>query len=248
MAFPWRSGAAFAGACLSLLLMLRCGPVVAGPPYLSDDPEPTDYGHFEIYTFVDGVTSRDGTQGESGIDFNYGGAPDLQLTAVVPLAYNERGQTGIGNIELAAKYRFLHQSDDGLDVAIFPRLFLPSGSPTIGDNHPSVLIPVWLERDFGKWPIFGGGGCVFNRSGAARNFCLGGFTISREVIDGLHLGAEIFHQGADTAGGSAATILGGGLTYDISDHYHLVAYWGPGLQNAAEIGHATWYGALLFTF
>jgi hypothetical protein len=124
MELPWRSGAAFAGACLSVL---SCGPALAGPPCLSDDPEPTDYGHFEINAFVDGVTSRDGTQGESGIDFNYGGAPDLQLTAVVPLAYDERGQTGIGNIELGAKYRFLHQSDDGLDVAIFPSLFLLAG-------------------------------------------------------------------------------------------------------------------------
>jgi hypothetical protein len=46
----------------------------------------------------------------------------------------------------------------------------------------------------------------------------------------------------------AATVLGGGLTYDINEHYHLMTYWGPGLQNAAEVGRATWYGALLFTF
>jgi hypothetical protein len=50
-------------------------PVLAGPPYLSDDPEPTDYKHYEIYTFGNGTATRDGRSGEMGIDFNYGAAP-----------------------------------------------------------------------------------------------------------------------------------------------------------------------------
>ena len=49
-----------------------------------------------------------------------GGAPDLQLTAVLPIAYDEAGHAGLGNIELAAKYKFLHQDDVGFDVSIFP--------------------------------------------------------------------------------------------------------------------------------
>jgi hypothetical protein len=52
------------------LLALLAEPAIAGPPYVSDDPEPTDYKHFEIYTFNTGITTRSGTVGESGIDFN----------------------------------------------------------------------------------------------------------------------------------------------------------------------------------
>jgi hypothetical protein len=33
-------------------------PALAGPPYVSDDPEPTDYRHFEIYTFSNGSAPR----------------------------------------------------------------------------------------------------------------------------------------------------------------------------------------------
>ncbi|MFY9835137.1 MAG: hypothetical protein WAK55_01450 [Xanthobacteraceae bacterium] len=55
--------------CLSLALI---EPVFAGPPYISDDPEPTDYRHYEIYTFNSGTNSRDATDGETGVDFNYG--------------------------------------------------------------------------------------------------------------------------------------------------------------------------------
>ncbi len=86
---------------------LLCGPAFAGPPYVTDDPEPTDYKHYEIYAFTAGTATRDGTGGEAGIDFNYGGAPDLQLTAVLPLEYDSPAHAGtaagIGNIELAAK-------------------------------------------------------------------------------------------------------------------------------------------------
>jgi hypothetical protein len=43
---------------------------MAGPPYKSDDPEPTDYKHFEIYTFSNETVTRDGTSGEAGIFTN----------------------------------------------------------------------------------------------------------------------------------------------------------------------------------
>src|SRR5882757_9218919 len=118
------------------LLALLAEPAFAGPPYVSDDPQPTDYKHFEIYTFTNGTTTRDGTAGQSGIDFNYGAAPDLQLTATLPAGFDRpvRGGTNIGlsNIELAAKYRFLHQDAFGLDVSVFPRIFLPAGPNGVG--------------------------------------------------------------------------------------------------------------------
>src|SRR5580693_6955924 len=120
-------------ALLSLCCAVMSGttaPALAGPPYLTDDPEPTDYQHFEIYTFNSGTITRSDTSGESGVDFNYGGAPNLQLTATVPIAFDATSGgpllAGLGNIELAAKYRFLTQSSFGLAVAVFPRVILPS--------------------------------------------------------------------------------------------------------------------------
>ena len=55
-------------------------PVSAGPPYQTDDPEPTDLRHWEIYNFID-VDGRHGDlDGAAGLDVNYGAAKDLQLT------------------------------------------------------------------------------------------------------------------------------------------------------------------------
>ena len=126
-------------------------PAFAGPPYISDDPEPTDYKHFEIYTFTNGTATRGDIGGASGIDFNYGAAPNLQLTATLPIVFDNpaagNAAFGPGNIELAAKYRFLHQDSFGLDVAMFPRVFLPSASKNIGNNTASLLLPVWVQKD-----------------------------------------------------------------------------------------------------
>ncbi len=63
-------------SAVTLATLLLATPAIAGPPYVSDDPEPTDYGHYEIYLFTDGSTARDGTVGESGIvDFHHGAGP-----------------------------------------------------------------------------------------------------------------------------------------------------------------------------
>ena len=185
--------------------------------------------------------------GRDRIDFNYGGAPDLQLTTVLPLAYDQTGRTGLGNVELAAKYRFAHQEEDGIDLSVFPRVFLPSISRGIGDQHAAFLLPLWAEKDFGKWGIYGGGGCEINRGDDGQNSCLGGMAVTREVAEGVRLGLEVFHQGADSKSGRVATALGGGLTWDLDDNHHLLAYWGPSPQNIDATGRSNAYVAMLFT-
>jgi hypothetical protein len=235
-----------------LVFVLLASAAQAGPPYVSDDPEPTDDGHYEIYLFDQGTAARDGVGGAFGVDFNYGAAENLQLTAVLPVEQESTpggpDLLGIGNIELAAKYRFLHLGEGGWDAAIFPRVFLPSGSALVGDKHFSLLVPIWLEHDWGQWSTFGGGGCEINRAGTSRDFCMAGWALTRQVLPDLQLGAEIVHQTADSRDGRASTAIGGGLRYDFSAHYHFLAYAGPGLENAAETGRASWYTSILFTF
>ena len=234
------------------LLLGMITPAMAGPPYLSDDPEPTDYKHFEIYTFSNGTAARDGTSGEAGVDFNYGGAPNLQLTATLPVAYNFAvsgpALGGLANIELAAKYRFLTQESFGLDVAIFPRVFLPSVSPNVGEQHASFLLPVWLEKDWGQWSAFGGGGCEISRGGDSQDFCLMGMVITRQIVPDFQLGLEVFHQTPDTRGGEATTSVGVGARYDLNEHFHLLGYLGRGIQNMDETDRYNWYASILFTF
>jgi Putative MetA-pathway of phenol degradation len=227
-------------------------PAVAGPPYVSDDPEPTDYKHFEIYTFSSGTATRGDIGGASGVDFNYGAASDLQLTATVPMGFDSPAAAGAsfgpGNIELAAKYRFLHQDSFGLDVSVFPRVFLPSPTKNIGNNTASLLLPVWVQKDWnGGWSTFGGGGCVVSGR-SAQNFCLAGGVVTYQLLPKLRLGVELFHQTADGSATLATTSIGIGARYDISDTYHLLGYIRRGIENANETDQFSWYASVLFTF
>jgi hypothetical protein len=233
-----------------LIALVR--PALAGPPYVSDDPEPTDYQHFEIYTFDYGTAARTAPGGEAGIDFNYGAAPNLQLTATVPAGFEGQpggpADIGLGNVELAAKYRFLHQDGFGLDVSIFPRVFLPSGSKTVGYDSAAVLLPVWVQKDWnGGWSAFGGGGCMIGGLGS-QDFCMAGGVLTYQLLPKLQLGAEFFHQTADRIGTPATSSLGIGVRYDLNDTYHLLGYIRRGIENASETDQYSWYAAILFTF
>jgi hypothetical protein len=75
---------------VTLLVLLAPSPALAGPPYVTDDPEPVPLGHWEVY-----LATQDGgvPGGETGgtaphLEVNYGAAPDLQLHAIVPLAWS----------------------------------------------------------------------------------------------------------------------------------------------------------------
>jgi hypothetical protein len=237
---------------LVLMSLVFGAAAEAGPPFVSDDPQPTDYEHFEIYAFRQGSEARDGVGLSSGIDFNYGGLPDLQLTAVLPIEAGVPAAgpnvAGIGNIELAAKYKILHAQDIGWDVAVFPRVFLPSASALVGDKHASLLLPIWVGRDWDQWSTFGGGGCVIHRGGDSQDYCLMGWALTRHVLPDLLIGAEIVRQGANSKGERASTGFGAGLIYDVNQNVHFLAYAGPGLQNAAETARTSWYTSVLFTF
>jgi len=237
---------------LAVSAALLAAPAHGGPPFVTDDPQPTDYGHYEIYAFTAGTATRGGVGGAGGIDFNYGAAPDLQLTAVLPLAWDSpdvgRSVTGLGNVELAAKYKFLHQDSFGIDVAVFPRMFLPAGSADAGERHVSLLLPVWVGRSWEGWSTFGGGGCALNHGGGSQNFCQVGWTVTHQFAENLQLGAEVFHQTADTKGGFASTGAGLGVIYDLDERFHLLGSFNVGLQNAPDTNSHSWYLAVLSTF
>lgn len=89
-------------------------PAWAGPPYLTDDPEPVALHHWEIYTFYtrDRTRSTDTVSGPA-LEVNNGIAPNTQLHLIVPDAYFSSSGTnarGLGDIEAGIKYRFISQT------------------------------------------------------------------------------------------------------------------------------------------
>ena len=121
----------------AILLLAAAAPAFAGPPYLTDDPVPTDTGHWEIYGFAAGEGRRSTIEADAGFDLNYGPVKGVQLTATLPLSFSrdsEGWQGGAGDLELGVKYRFFHDEDHGLSAAIFPRVILPTASHSPGEK------------------------------------------------------------------------------------------------------------------
>ncbi|MFL6753645.1 MAG: transporter [Sphingomicrobium sp.] len=228
------------------LLACAASPAFAGPPYLTDDPEPTDTGHWEIYAFGAAEGRHSTVEGSAGLDINYGAAEGVQLTATVPLSFSHAPsggwQSGRGDLELAVKYRFLNDEAHGFSAAVFPRAILPTASHSPGERT-RFLLPLWTQLDFaGGTSLFGGGGYTINPGAGNRDYWQAGVALTHDVSKKVSLGAEITRQGSDTQAGTAQTRAGIGAIVQLSGRYALLFSGGPTFADHQTAYHA--YAAL----
>src|SRR5262245_32103869 len=245
------------GLALIVLWWMAPPAANAGPPYRTDDPEPTPVGHYEFYTFSTGTVVRDETSGSlPGFELNYGLIPNGQLTIDALVAFDSASdgsaQFGFGDLPISFKYRFIQEDQDGWrpQVAIFPLVQLPTGDQSrgLGAGHVRGFLPIWGQKSFGHWTIDAGGGYWINQHSVGdKNFWFSGVLLQRQVTDKLSLGAEIFHQTADTVDGDDSTGFNFGAIYDFNEHDHFVFSVGRGLQNAETTNELSWYVGLLLT-
>jgi hypothetical protein len=245
-------------AFLSLVVFAAAlSPARAGAPFVTDDPEPVEYGHWEISIFSQGTHvsgERSGTL--AGIDMNYGALPELQLHLIAPLAYDKISGSstkyGYGNTELGVKYRLIQESDDGLwpAVAVFPIITVPTGDDKrgLGNGRTRTFLPLWLEKSFGDWRTFGGGGYWNNPGADNKDYWFAGWALQRQIAENLSLGGELFHQTADTVDGKSSTGFNLGAIYDLTENYHLLFSAGRGVQNASSTNRFSYYVSFQWTF
>jgi hypothetical protein len=244
-----------AGALAAVLLFTA--PAVAGPPFRTDDPETVDFQHYEINTLSLGTETSGGWTGTlPGLEVNYGMLPDLQLHAIVPQDYTaptgERFGLALGDIELGAKYRFITPGEDDWfpQVAVFPTIELPVGNQKLGFNtgHAQIYLPIWLQKDFDPWTIYGGGGYWINPGAGNKNYSFFGVALWRKVTEAFNVGVEVFHQTSSADGVKESTGFNVGTTYDFSDKWHLLSSVGTGIQNRSATNQFSYYLALQLTF
>lgn len=218
-------------AALATLTILAPGAALAGPPFLTDDPTPTETGHWEIYApEFDAAGAGSTFDGAFGAELNYGATPDVQLTLGLPAAYvhDDTGfHVGRGDLKLSAKYRFYHDEANGVSVAVFPGVTVPTARRGLGAGRLTALLPVWGQKDVGAWSVFGGGGYALNPGFGNRNYWTGGVALGRAFSDQSFAGVEVDRQGADTVEGHASTSLGLGAIMPLKAPLRLLASAGP---------------------
>ena len=224
----------------------------AGPPFVTDDPEPVDYQHWEFYIASQHTQTSDGWSGTAPhFELNYGVITNVQLHLIAPLAYNapSGGGTryGYGDTELGVKFRFLQETEWWPQVGIFPLLEIPTGSESdgLGSGHVQAFLPVWLQKSFGDWTIYGGGGYGLNPGAGNADWGFGGVVVQRQVAKNVLFGAEIYHRTTLTTGGRADTAFNLGTVIDFTEHQHLLFSAGRSLNGPTDF---QCYVAWQFTF
>jgi hypothetical protein len=240
-------------SCIALtVLALGTVPALAGPPYITDDPEPTDTGHWENYLYVEGarVAGQPFTP-ISGIEVNYGAFENTQLTMSVPINPNP-GPGGIGVVwaplGLGVKYRFIEEDEDGWrpQVAFFPSVAIPIG-PANSGAPVTELFPIWMQKSFGNWTMFGGGGYSNNPGPGNKDFANYGIGLQNQLTKTFAVGAEIFGAGKDTFDGRSTAAVGVAALYDFSDLWHIVGSVNTGITNAHDADQFSYNLALKWT-
>ena len=238
---------------IALSLALLFAPAAhAGPPYQTDDPDPVDYHHFEMYAFeLSDSTGKNagGTIVElPAYEVNYGAAPGLQLHLVVPptVAFLPGGATsnyGLGDTELGAKLRFVKETKHVPELGIFPFFELPSGNAAkgLGVGKTWYRMPLWFQKSWGpedtQWTTYGGGGETIVPQDGYKNFPFAGWLVQKQLNKKISLGAELYGHGAEGPAAlstRASTLLDLGGIYEFHDGFDLLFAAGKSIYGQPE--------------
>jgi hypothetical protein len=251
----WRKGLnAFAASIwASILVLIAATPLVrAGPPFVTDDPEPVKYRHWEVYVASQDLKTADGWSGTAPhVEVNYGVITNVQLHLIAPLAYDApkaaASHYGYGDTEVGLKCRFIQETAHFPQAGVFPLLELPSGDAErgLGSGHVQAFLPLWLQKDFGSWTLYGGGGYGINPGAANRDWTFFGAVTQCQVTERILVGGELYHRTAAESGGRADTAFNLGTVVDFTHHHHLLFSVGRSIDGPAQFQV---YLAYQFTF
>ncbi|HWD40767.1 MAG TPA: hypothetical protein VG944_18105 [Fimbriimonas sp.] len=237
---------------LPLLALSPCFCLAGGPPFVTDDPQPVDFRHWEVYIASQNFHQFNLWTGTlPHVEVNYGAVPNLQLHVIAPMAYaSGPGQPfieGYGDTELGFKYRFMQETSKQPMVGIFPLVEVPTGSVSrgLGSGKTSFFLPVWLQKTAGSWTVYGGGGYWHVPAEGSRDFWFGGVTVNYQAKKNLLVGCELYHTTPQFDATSDVTGFNVGGVYDFDEGHHLMASIGSGIQG---VNHGTAYVAFQWTF
>jgi len=227
-----------------------------GPPMLTDDPGTPGPGHWEINLAL----SREQTSGERStdlpiLDLNYGVGDRIQLN--YGIAWSRRDSSSgesadaLGNSELAIKWRFVDQGDDGWKLSMYPRVaFRNPGSRAarlgLADDGTTVLLPFEFQRDIGDVGLNFEVGHEFHSRGD--DIWVAGAVVGHEFRKDLEGMVELH---ADTAGtwADSSMVLNFGLVAGFDSSGNLLLSAGREVRAPGDVSPA-WraYAGWQFTF
>ena len=201
-------------------------PAIAGPPFQTDDPEPVDYLHWEIYVASIQEYQRLETDATlPHIEINYGVVPNVQLHLIAPMGYvngMSGAKYGYSNTEIGVKYRFVQDTDNALQIGVFPLVELPTGDRAVSSGSAQVYLPLWVQKSWGKFTTYGGAGYWLNYGVGNKNWIFAGWEAQYDFSKALTLGGETYYHTPQTVGAQSGAGFNVGGIVNVDDHNHIL--------------------------
>jgi hypothetical protein len=219
-----------------LIALSLCGSALAGPPFITDDPEPIPHRHWELYVASQSFHDRDGWTGTAPhFEANYGVIPNVQLHVIAPLAYSvptgEQARYGYGDTEVGAKIRFIQEGEWIPQVGTYPMYEIPTGSRSkgLGNGSAQVFVPLWLQKSFGPWTTYGGPGIWIDVGHPETRWWFAGWELQRRLARELTVGGEVLCFTPKVRGEPLDVRFNVGAIIDLSETHHILFSAGRGI-------------------
>lgn len=202
--------------------------VQAGPPFVTDDPEPPPPGGWEINVpliveRMPGKTEMDAPL----FDFNYG-LPNVQLKLEFPIEViqeDHNGTTvGVSDLLLGVKWRFLNNEQSQFQLGTYPQVLAPTGKHArgLGEGRYAFVLPLLAQKSWEKWTLYGNIGYWWQGAHETRNFFYAGAVLEREINERLELGVELFGNSPKEHGDRSDVAFKLGGTWKLREHLNLL--------------------------
>lgn len=92
-----------------------------------------------------------------------------------------------------------------------------------------------MQKSWGAWTTYGGGGYAFNSVDGMRNHPFAGWILQRDLNDKFSLGGELFTQGADSIDSKSYTLFNLGGSYNLNKHFNILASAGHSIIGESHL-------------
>ena len=216
--------AALAGAAC----LLAINSAQAGPPFVTDDPEPPPPGGWEINVpFIVERTPGKTEMDAPLFDLNYG-LPNIQLKLEIPVRIvhedNDGTAAGAGDLLLGVKWRFFNNEKSQLQLGVYPQLLLPSGDHArgLGEGRTAFVLPFVAQKSWGQWTLYGNVGYWWQTGTETRDYVYAGAVLERDINERLTLGVELFGNSPKDRGGRSELAFNVGGSWKLNKHLNLL--------------------------
>lgn len=200
----------------------------AGPPFMTEDPEPPPPGGWEINVpFILARTPGETEMNAPLVDLNYG-LPNVQLKVEGPVGvvHHDHGGAAVGPGDLLAgvKWRCFEHEKAQLQAGIYPQVLAPTGDRRhgLGEGQPAYVLPLLAQKGWSKWTLYGNVGYWWQTAADRQNFWYAGAVLERELNERLSLGVEWFGNTPMERTGRPDVAFNVGGAWKLSPHVNVL--------------------------